>query len=654
LAPVKGENESKRRADANPPGANEQLREGAVTPPAAHWIRFLRNYGPLPTNGNLFDEHINAALKRAQVRPIELETPFVDTMADALTSAEARSVLIAGTAGDGKTYHARKLWLKLGGDGKAWDKHEKTKTLELPGGRALVFVKDLSELTPEQGLDVLQHLEASVLDLDQPSGYVIACNHGQMLDRLRTFRSPVTDAPSRLLNEVQRAFLEPGFSIPGLVVYDLGRAAQRHSFRSVMKAVTEHEDWSHCEGCHLNNGGRQCPITINRQRAMGKEDDGLFVDRLEGLIELARLNGAHLPMRDLLALVANMLLGHPDVKDHLMTCADVSRIQDERLVERASIYRNVFGANLGPRRAMSRAVFRTLGSFGIGEESTNTIDGLLVYGKHDESLRQDFDRLVAQDAAYGASEAYLTQQAQYLEGDEASREEQTAAAFIQRLRDQRQRLFFTLPLQDAAAYPFWKLSMFRFAGDYLVLQECCELNAPVSPHVRGRMVRGLNRVMTGLLLDNTDTVFIASSGGFSQSKISVLCDTEVPAKRVGSGPGLRLRYDEMTQRPSIEISVGSGKGTSVKFDLTPVRFEFICRVAEGALPSSFSNECYEDLLAFKVRLLRKAEHVRQQVVDDDSEPGEAIADAGELQLAFIEIEENGSGFLKRVTVGAAQ
>ena len=71
------------------------------------------------------------------------------------------------------------------------------------------------------------------------------------------------------------------------------------------------------------------------------------------------------------------------------------------------------------------------------------------------------------------------------------------------------------------------------------------------------------------------------------------------------------------------------------------------------MPISFSNECYEDLLAFKVRLLRKAEHMRQQrIAEHDDELGEPDADAGELQLAFIEIEENGSGFLKRVTVGA--
>jgi hypothetical protein len=90
----------------------------------------------------------------------------------------------------------------------------------------------------------------------------------------------------------------------------------------------------------------------------------------------------------------------------------------------------------------------------------------------------------------------------------------------------------------------------------------------------------------------------------------------------------------------------------VRFDLTPIRFEFLCRVAEGALPGSFSNECYEDLLAYKVRLLRKAEHVRAgelvQVPDE-------INDGGlDLVLSFIEIAPNGSGFLKPMIVGGDQ
>ena len=34
-----------------------------------------------------------------------------------------------------------------------------------------------------------------------------------------------------------------------------------------------------------------------------------------------------------------------------------------------------------------------------------------------------------------------------------------------------------------------------------------------------------------------------------------------------------------------------------------MRFEFLTRVANGALPSSFSKECYEDVIAFKTKVL---------------------------------------------------
>jgi hypothetical protein len=34
-----------------------------------------------------------------------------------------------------------------------------------------------------------------------------------------------------------------------------------------------------------------------------------------------------------------------------------------------------------------------------------------------------------------------------------------------------------------------------------------------------------------------------------------------------------------------------------------VRYEFLSRVAQGALPSSFSKECNEDVLAFKSQVL---------------------------------------------------
>jgi hypothetical protein len=81
-----------------------------------------------------------------------------------------------------------------------------------------------------------------------------------------------------------------------------------------------------------------------------------------------------------------------------------------------------------------------------------------------------------------------------------------------------------------------------------------------------------------------------------------------------------------------------------------VRFEFLCRVAEGALPGSFSNECLEDMLAFKAKLLRKEELLRERVLAEDDEPS---SDDGSLTLNFIDVEQSGLGLSRRVSVRAA-
>lgn len=191
------------------------------------------------------------------------------------------------------------------------------------------------------------------------------------------------------------------------------------------------------------------------------------------------------------------------------------------------------------------------------------------------------------------------------------------------------------------------MTVFRFAGEYLEMRTALLEKKAVAETVRGRLVRGLNRVMTGLLIDNIDRVFVASSGGFTQSRVSVLCDTEAPSRRL-NGVGMAIKLDAKTGRPSLDVSLAQGDGNSTAFDLTPVRFEFLSRVAEGALPGSFSNECLEDMLAFKAKLLRKAELIRgSSQQDDDEEPG---SDGGSLTLNFIDIEQGGHGFSRPITV----
>ena len=91
-----------------------------ATPPAGSWVRFLRSYGPTPNNLTMFDEYVTGALGRAKVQPITLTTPLLDKMIQHIESKAPGSLLIAGTAGDGKTYHCRALWTRIGGDPKAW------------------------------------------------------------------------------------------------------------------------------------------------------------------------------------------------------------------------------------------------------------------------------------------------------------------------------------------------------------------------------------------------------------------------------------------------------------------------------------------------------------------------------------------------------
>jgi len=87
----------------------------SAAPPSSAWVRFLRSYGPTPNNLTLFDEFVTDNLIKAKVKPITLSSPQLEKIKERVGSGEPGSILIAGTAGDGKTYHCRGLWTHLGG-----------------------------------------------------------------------------------------------------------------------------------------------------------------------------------------------------------------------------------------------------------------------------------------------------------------------------------------------------------------------------------------------------------------------------------------------------------------------------------------------------------------------------------------------------------
>jgi hypothetical protein len=607
----------------------------AATP--SRWIKFLRNYGPIPTNDNMYDETIRRSLGRLQIEPLVLPAQFLDQVLTNLRSSNPCSEILTGTAGDGKTYHCREVWTALGGSETEWNRGGKVQKLSVDG-RQLTVIKDLSELRAEESAGLLCNMARDVADPAPRHVYLIAANHGQLLEKLKA--APQTPPMVRMVSSIEELLItgeNPNAEIR-LKLRDLSQAPASQMINIIIEKMTGHPGWDECEACPVGQGNGKCPIRENRRRIQRGTSDGTFQQRLTALIELSEQNGVHFPVRQLLALVTNILLGHPDAPDGLMSCSDVTKIVSAETLDRASVYRNVFGENLKKRRAEKTDLFKKLNAFGVGGETSNRVDNLLVYGADDPELATSYQELVLADAVYGGTQSYTQAQRAYLEGGETGSRDK----FLPMLRAQRQRLFFTLPEARAEEFELWDLTVFRYGGTYLKVAENLKAGVPLPRKVMPQIMRGLNRIFTGMLVQNQDELVLATSGSHSQSKTSPLLDEMVSVPRQGGEEVTLTTTTKAGVALAVRLSRGDDPGL-VWLQLTPTRFEFLGRVAEGSLPSSFSLECHEDLLAFKAKLLSATE--RRRVLNDD-EPTRA----DELVLRFIELGSDGRAAPRRVTV----
>lgn len=586
------------------------------------WIEFLRQYGPIPRNDNMYDEVIQRTLRRKKLQPIAFETEYLGELLDNFRSASPKSVILTGTAGDGKTYYCRQIWEEFGGSVDDWQKDSKIQRLILgdaassPLIRQLIVVKDLSELTLEEKQSLLPQIATAILGTDTSNVYLIAANDGQLveawteaaqIEEIDLVRKAIEDLLVGDLRELD------GFQVK---VYNLSRQSAAVLFPRILKAVLEHSGWGDCNQCAYQSQG--CPIWQNKQRLEGTDADRTTRERLTDLLELCELNQMHLPVRQLLLLVANALLGHPEAKHRLLNCRQVPDVIAAETTSRASLYRNIFGENLPERRRESTEVFKVLRGFGIGAETSNQIDNILIFGADDPELQPLYADLVLSDSFYGADLKYQAQQRSYLEGDAAKGREE----FLGVLQAQRQRLFFTIPGDRTTDMKLWDLTIFQYAGEYLndlyrVLQE----GKKVPKSITLRLIRGLNRIFTGLLVSNQDELLLATSGSYSQARISRVYEESISVARK-RGESVLVELDKSRKKPSLVVNLASDI-EPICFNLTLTRYEYLSRVAEGALPSSFSQECYEDVLAFKTQVFRQLA-VRQSMESEDEDREEAM------------------------------
>ncbi|MCW3061467.1 MAG: hypothetical protein JWQ02_3288 [Capsulimonas sp.] len=604
----------------------------------SRWIKFLRNYGPIPTNDNMYDETIQHALIRLKIEPLVFPAQFLSAIVENFKSDSPRTEILTGTAGDGKTYHCREVWMALGGMAADWNKGNNKVQSLVVGDREFVIIKDLSELRAEESASILDQMASDVTSADPKRIYLVAANHGQLLEKLKAAgNSDQLTAMNLSVESLLVTGVNPDEAIR-LNLRDLSQAPASDMIEMIIEKMMSHSGWDECSSCPSNEGINCCPILENRRRLQDNSDGEVFRKRLTALIELSEHNGVHFPVRQLLALATNVLLGHPKATDGLMSCRQSADLAEQENFHLASIYRNVFGENLTARRAEKTDLFKKLNSFGIGAETSNRVDDLLVYGADDPDLHEMYKDLVLKDSVYGGTPAYSRAQRAYLEGADAG----ARGDFLPMLRSQRQRLFFTLPENHESHFELWDLTVFRYGGTYLEMAKRLSTRSPPPRTVMPMIMRGLNRVFTGMLVQNQDELVLATSGSHSQSKTSPLLDAMISVPRQGGQEVSLVAAPRNGVSLSVRVSKGDDPGTVV-LPLTPTRFEFLGRVAEGALPSSFSLECHEDLLAFKAKLLSATE--RRREMDDDDAPLE-----GELMLRFIELGSDGRASQRRVVV----
>ena len=339
-----------------------------------------------------------------------------------------------------------------------------------------------------------------------------------------------------------------------------------------------------------------CPILRNYELLQ----TSLVQTRLRALLELCDYNGLHVPIRQLLLLLTNAVLGHPDVKDRLMVPADVPKVIAAGTGSKASLYNNIFGGNLSETRRQAITIFDFLERFQIGHETSNRVDNILIFGEDDEHLGAYYSELMGSDPMYGADDRFKAAKREYIEGTDESGER--ANDFLEMLVSKRRGMFFRIPREKEEELCLWELTVFKFAGEYLdAVVGVLRSGGVVRRPILSRLVKGLNRVFTGMLINSDRELFLATSGNYSQAKVCRILVERVSVEP-SKGEKVLLRFDAANEH--VLLSVFFTPGMRVDFNLTLVRYEFLSRIAlEGALPASFSKECYEDLLAFKSQLI---------------------------------------------------
>ena len=577
------------------------------------FVDFMRTYGPSASSDSMYDEHVQSALQKYDVTPIELSAPLVDKLGDLLTGPDPTNVILTGTAGDGKTYHIRRVFLeRLGGHENDWPGTDLVIKSSRADGRQIRIVRDLSELPQEVKDEEIKHITECLLGDDNETLYFIAANDGQLLEMWRTASEEsgnpssvgkVHDALATMMQKERET--DPGGDLQ-VHMYNLSRMTQPSILEEAIDTILEHPMWeSGCQECPLSEQEGQCAIRINRRLLLGQvgsDDESPFRSRLRDLLELASANDQHIPVRQILTLVVNIVLGDSKNQDDpLLTCERARSYAKKRQYQNTNPYDNANGENLAEDVRSRFVVFSTLETFGIGYETTNDFDDLLLHHKPQSTAKL----LEHTDPTYGES-IFRVLRNSYVNGLSG---QMPLRAFSRAMVSQRRRLFFNLPHDYGDSHDrHWMLTVFHHGQDYLEYRTMIKNpTSQVEAHrIERQLVKGLNRTLTGMMTEETEKLWLASMVGNSDDPTGRVSITPEIDRIAGRGiVHLHVGYNHLRGWPELKLASQYHLENLKKmagFEIRPQVFEYLLRVAEGSLPSSFSRQCHQEVRHFAMML----------------------------------------------------
>ncbi|MDD2338607.1 MAG: hypothetical protein PHD01_18780, partial [Geobacteraceae bacterium] len=428
--------------------------------------------------------------------------------------------------------------------------------------------------------------------------YVLAVNDGQLLETIRSLPSNCTTElkafGEALIDLHARGTMELEH-LPLLRLINLSRTPSDLLMQLCLNGILCRPEWKCLEDEKENPlFGDTSSIRANHEMLC----QPAVRDRLITLARIADSTGHHLPLRSILILLSNALLGHPDAPDKVLRPdASAKRIFAHDTRHKAAIHLNLFGFNLGKAQRNQRDVYRFLSMLHAGEETTNDLDELIIFGTRDEELQTEHAELVAKDIYKQRNPSLEGLILRYIRGETTDGKE--SCEFLSELAHERRRIFLHASEDHLKHYKLWSITVFHHAGDFVqhILDPIRDGRSPAKLHIR-HLAGGLNRVWTGLLLDeNAHEVYLATGLDLSTSPVSDLLLKEISI--VDNPPGFDIIPDGVY--PKVVLRTNN---LSFSFELTISRFEFLMRIAAGAMPSSFSRETYEDFLSLKQCCLR--------------------------------------------------